>query len=81
LKRNVDQHATCTITLYYTVEGGIPTEQDIEAAIADIKDIFQKSDLSGKLSTLAPLGITAPKPKPVSFVLGSGSSEFPMDSP
>jgi hypothetical protein len=60
--RHPDQHPTVTITSYYMVENGVPTVQDMEAAIADINECYRHCGLEGNLDQLEPLGICSKKP-------------------
>jgi len=65
--RHPSQHLTATITMYYLVEGGVPSVADVEAAIADINKLYADCGLVGKLSNLEPLGITDKKSEPFVF--------------
>lgn len=71
-QRHPEQHITATITMYYTVKGGVPAPEDIENAIKDINECFAACDMVARLDKLAPLGITAPKGAPV----GQGGFSF-----
>merc|ERR1712038_1930611 len=35
-ERHDNEHVTATIVMYYTCSGGVPTEQDVKAAIDDL---------------------------------------------
>jgi hypothetical protein len=65
--------------MYYTVEGGIPKPEDVEAAIADIDRLYKSMDISGKLSKVGPLtGITAKPPAAgFTFKVPEGAPVFP----
>lgn len=65
--RHPSQHMTATITMYYVVEGGVPSVADVESAIADIKKLYADCGLVGKLSHLEPLGMTDKKSEPLVF--------------
>merc|ERR1712038_1830975 len=49
-KRHENEHITATIVLYYTCAGGVPTEQDVKAAIDDLEELYQSVETSGHLS-------------------------------
>ena len=38
--RDASQHGTITVTMYYTVVGGIPSEADVLAAVADLNELY-----------------------------------------
>jgi hypothetical protein len=40
-ERDAGQHGTITITLYYTVAGGVPSEADVQSAIHDLEQLYQ----------------------------------------
>lgn len=40
VERDNSQHGTITVTAYYTVAGGIPTEEDIVASIEDLNGLY-----------------------------------------
>lgn len=65
--RHPSQHITATITMYYVVEGGVPSVADVESAIADIEKLYADCGLVGKLSHLEPLGMTDKKSEPLVF--------------
>lgn len=39
--RDPSQHGTITVTLYYTVAGGIPSPDDVEACVADLDALYK----------------------------------------
>jgi len=39
--RDPSQHGTITVTLYYTVVGGVPSEEDILASIEDLNQLYR----------------------------------------
>ena len=49
-KRHENEHITATIVLYYTCAGGVPTEQDVKAAIDDLEELYQSVETNGHLS-------------------------------
>lgn len=62
LQRHDSQRITVTITMYYMVENGIPSEHDIVKAITDLKDLYEKCGIVINLKGGGePLGITEPK--------------------
>jgi len=76
--RHGSQHLTATITMYYLVEGGVPSVADVEAAIADINKLYADCGLVGKLSNLEPLGITDKKSEPFVFQVQNNNPFQPM---
>ena len=40
-ERDPSQHGTITVTLYYTVAGGVPSAADVEACVADIDALYR----------------------------------------
>ena len=40
VKRDPTQHITATIVLYYTVQGGVPSVEDVAASIDDIESVY-----------------------------------------
>jgi len=49
-KRHENEHITATIVLYYTCAGGVPTEQDVKAAIDDLEELYHSVKTNGLLS-------------------------------
>lgn len=49
IKRDPNQHGTITVTLYYTVENGVPSESDIISAIKDLEELYSKCSKTMKL--------------------------------
>eukprot|EP00658_Telonema_sp_P-2_P041899 TRINITY_DN3001_c0_g1_i15.p2 TRINITY_DN3001_c0_g1~~TRINITY_DN3001_c0_g1_i15.p2 ORF type:complete len:293 (+),score=100.13 TRINITY_DN3001_c0_g1_i15:648-1526(+) len=47
--RDPSQHATITVTLYYTVAGGIPSEADIEMCVKDLDELYKACPSDKKL--------------------------------
>jgi|UniRef100_A0A7S4LE07 huntingtin len=41
LERGAGQHGTITVTMYYTVAGGVPSEADVQSAIRDLEELYQ----------------------------------------
>lgn len=39
--RDPSMHGTITVTMYYTVVGGVPTEADVKAAVADLDTLYK----------------------------------------
>eukprot|EP00657_Telonema_sp_P-1_P010058 TRINITY_DN4358_c0_g1_i1.p1 TRINITY_DN4358_c0_g1~~TRINITY_DN4358_c0_g1_i1.p1 ORF type:complete len:170 (+),score=62.24 TRINITY_DN4358_c0_g1_i1:3-512(+) len=48
-ERDPSQHATITVTLYYTVAGGIPSEADIEMCVKDLDELYKACPSDKKL--------------------------------
>jgi hypothetical protein len=40
VRRDTAQHGTITVTLYYTVAGGVPSAADVRAAVADLDALY-----------------------------------------
>merc|ERR1719502_1483816 len=49
-KRNPNEHMTVTCVIYNTVAGGVPSEQDIHAAIRDMEELYASCQWNGKLA-------------------------------
>merc|ERR1711907_347533 len=43
-KRNENEHVTCTVVLYYTIAGGVPSEADVKRAIDDLEELYNNSN-------------------------------------
>lgn len=48
-RRDETQHCTITVQFYHTVVGGVPSPQDIMAAIDDLESLFQHCEWHGQL--------------------------------
>lgn len=48
--RNPHEHVTVTVVLYNTVAGGVPTADDVAAAIDDLEQLYAACGASGKLA-------------------------------
>ena len=40
-ERDTSQHGTITVTLYYTVVGGVPSVADVQAAVEDLNELYK----------------------------------------
>ena len=49
LRRHESEHVTVTVILYYTVLGGVPSEEDVVRAIDDLEELFDGNKGQGKL--------------------------------
>jgi len=49
-KRNDSEHVTVTVVIYNTVADGVPTEEDVAAAIDDLEDLYAKCGANGQLA-------------------------------
>ena len=49
LERHPDEHITVTVVLYNTVVGGVPSAEDVMAAIDDMNDLYEKCSENGRL--------------------------------
>merc|ERR1719401_2307559 len=52
-KRNAGEHVTLTVVIYNTISGGVPTEEDVAAAIDDLEDLYEKCGAHGRLAEQA----------------------------
>jgi huntingtin len=50
VERDPSQHITCTVTMYYTVESGIPTPEDVQAAVRDLEEMYASCRKSSRLT-------------------------------
>lgn len=48
-KRHPSEHITVTVSFYYTVQGGVPSEDDVMAAIDDIENLYESIE-NGRLA-------------------------------
>eukprot|EP00039_Didymoeca_costata_P018156 m.332321 g.332321 ORF g.332321 m.332321 type:complete len:471 (+) comp16927_c0_seq1:223-1635(+) len=48
-KRDKHQHITVTVVMYNTVEGGVPSEADVAAAIDDLENLYSACEKQGRL--------------------------------
>merc|ERR1719453_1549591 len=48
--RNKDEHVTITIVMYNTVSGGVPTEEDVAAAVDDLEQLYASCGADGRLA-------------------------------
>jgi len=49
-QRNEAEHVTVTVVLYNTVAGGVPSEEDVAAAIDDMEELYRSCAWSGRLA-------------------------------
>jgi len=49
VERDPSQHGTITVTLYYTVVGGVPSTEDVKAAIDDLNQLYAACPSDKKL--------------------------------
>jgi len=49
-KRDKHQHITVTVVIYNTVAGGVPSAQDVEAAIEDMERLYEACNWKGRLA-------------------------------
>merc|ERR1719453_2781034 len=48
-ERNRSEHVTITVVLYNTVAGGVPTEEDVQAAVDDLEQLYASCAADGRL--------------------------------
>ena len=41
-ERHPSQHGTITVTMYYTVLGGVPSADDVDRACRDLNDLYKQ---------------------------------------
>ena len=58
LARDQSMHGTITVTLYYAVAGGVPSASDVQAAIADLEELYAACPSDRRLAQCSE--ITAP---------------------
>jgi len=49
-KRNPSEHVTCTVVIYNAVSGGVPSEDDVIAAIDDLEQLYAACSTKGHLA-------------------------------
>jgi huntingtin len=49
-KRNKHEHVTITVVIYNTCEGGVPSDEDVLAAIDDLEELYTACSAKGKLA-------------------------------
>jgi hypothetical protein len=49
-ERHASQRPTITVTMYYTVAGGVPSAEDVRLAVADLEQLFEASKHTGRLA-------------------------------
>merc|ERR1719352_1021961 len=50
-ERHSDEHVTVTIVIYNTIADGVPSEEDVVAAIDDLEALYEACGTSGRLDT------------------------------
>jgi len=49
-ERNRSEHITVTVVIYNTVAGGVPSSEDVEAAVDDMEALYAACGASGRLA-------------------------------
>jgi huntingtin len=49
-RRDRTQHCTVTVVIYNTVAGGVPSVQDVKAAVDDMEKLYRNCQLTGSLA-------------------------------
>merc|ERR1719482_705226 len=49
-KRDPDQHVTVTVVIYNTVAGGVPSAEDVKAAVEDMEQLYASCGWKGRLA-------------------------------
>lgn len=49
-ERNAAEHVTVTVVIYNAVKGGVPTPQDVAAAIDDLENLYAACADTGRLA-------------------------------
>merc|ERR1719231_1801224 len=50
-KRDKTQHVTVTCVIYNTVAGGVPSSEDVQAAVDDMEELYRACGWTGKLAS------------------------------
>jgi huntingtin len=53
LKRSETEHITITVILYHVVKGGIPTREDVIAAVTELEQLYESCKWSGTLKDIS----------------------------
>lgn len=69
-ERHPSAHPTITVTMYYAVDGGVPTDADVRAAIADLEALYAALGTGGRLADLGASGVTDAPAAPTAFTFG-----------
>lgn len=59
-QRDRSEHVTVTVVMYHTVNGGVPSENDVALAIDDLEKMYASCTESGRLADAAFKFMTAP---------------------
>ena len=90
-ERDPSMHGTITVTMYYTVVGGVPSAADVKAAIADLDALYKACPSDKRLVDCSELTkeltvkelqdvqkkVTSQPYKPAQFAPSDNSSGFP----
>merc|ERR1719152_269570 len=49
-KRNDSERVTVTVVIYNTVVGGVPSQEDVAAAVEDMEELYRQCAWSGELA-------------------------------
>ena len=49
-KRDASQHVTVTVVIYNTVAGGVPSAEDVKAAVDDMESLYASCGWKGRLA-------------------------------
>ena len=86
--RDANQHATVTVTMYYTVAGGVPSAADVAAAVADLDELYKACPSDKKLvdctEVTAPLDAAAtgsPGAPTTGFLPPTAAQQQPAPAP
>jgi hypothetical protein len=52
-KRSESEHITITVILYHVVKGGIPTREDVVAAVSELDNLYTNCTWSGNLKDIS----------------------------
>merc|ERR1719262_1533985 len=50
-KRDPSQHVTVTVVIYNTVAGGVPSSEDVKAAVDDMEALYASCGWTGRLAS------------------------------
>merc|ERR1711939_582081 len=79
-QRNAAEHITVTCVIYNTVAGGVPSEEDVAAAVDDMESLYAQCRWEGKLADADKIASkVAAQPYKPPVVGVAGFDDFPVD--
>lgn len=77
-KRSDTEHITITVILYHVVKGGLPTQEDVIAAVTELDNLYASCSWSGNLKDTSQNNIVANTPVIESFFQPLPIQPLPM---